>query len=351
MAPPYTDLVEKIQFYSGVVWIPYCLLMAYLFYEQFRLRRNPHYWIMGCLLVDCVLRCIWFLGNEFSPMVGYLTINRIAILCQFTALSLLIMMWARILKVTSNVTIEANAANGSKQTTMSSIHSTFPIDAEFGDGVGDLLSMSYSSKVAFSNSNASSKKSKTELSSLTDPLQQSAYSRQKPYMPPQSPTTQYLWSHTLKLEREWEQQSVVYFWGMVVVNVIVWLLVLLSIGMSLRKGYYELYAYNIMLISLLCFAETLIIMSVGLNTGLRITQDLAPVFLSQDKQGRRFTWPVLSRLCMCCSIFTLCCKRPTSFELHIQAKAVQKLLRISCMIAFFFLLRSIGFCISSIYTE
>jgi hypothetical protein len=329
---------ELYQFYSGLVWMPYVLLMAYLFYEQLKFMRYPQYLIMFFLLAGCVLRCIWFTGYMYSDMIGYLTINRVAILCQFTALSLLIMMWARILKVTSvNTAVRAVQQQAPTKTPL-------PIDIEFPDGSDDLVSMAttssaHSSTAFYSrngfgsgNARAKNKKELTNsaggLNSLSEPLQ--------------------LWGRTNHLESEWERQSRIYFWGMVVANVLVWILILLSIILS-TENYPELYAYNIMLISLLCLVETLIIMSVGLSTGLRITRDLSPVFLNDENQSR-FHCPCRT-LSLWCSILTLCCKQPASFDLHMQGKAVQKLLRISSLIAFFFLLRSIGFCCSAIYTE
>jgi hypothetical protein len=56
---------------------------------------------MLLLALGAIFPTVWFLGYRlYQTALGFLIINLIAILLQFTALSILILMWMRTLKIT-----------------------------------------------------------------------------------------------------------------------------------------------------------------------------------------------------------------------------------------------------------
>jgi hypothetical protein len=92
---------EEVNFISGFLWIPLIFLFAYLFYEHQVRKKFPQNVILFLLLVNTVLRCIWyFLSIDLRNEVYTFVINRTAILVQFTAVSLLMLMWLRALQIT-----------------------------------------------------------------------------------------------------------------------------------------------------------------------------------------------------------------------------------------------------------
>jgi hypothetical protein len=276
---------------SGIFWFPLCLLMGYLFFEQYRYRRFPQYLIILCLALSSCCRCIWFLSyQDHGNYLAAAVLNRLAILLQFTAVSLLLMMWSRVLKVShksiSNMTeltvAKASSECGPPQTVIIMPPSTIP-------------------------------HSKSELGLLSQSTPSNWYLR-----------------------------------ATVVVNMIVWIFILVTISLAeadISKDY-QFYNLNMTLLAGLCFFEGLIILVVGVHTGLRISRELSPIFLSwragaQQVQKTKCTKLYEFFIELYLLFFTETSNR--SHRLHGQAQAVQKLVLISTVIAVFFLLRSFLF--------
>lgn len=95
------DYVSVINFYSGIFWIPFTICLFFLYLEQKKYERYPHKHISFLLFCGSFLRMFWFLCYSIHNMEFMLYINRICILFQSTALSFLILMWSRALKVSS----------------------------------------------------------------------------------------------------------------------------------------------------------------------------------------------------------------------------------------------------------
>ena len=94
----YNDLVN---FVSGFIWIPFFFLFLYLFFEHHSRRKFPQNLILGLLTTNIFLRCIWFFFCiDYKGEDGVRLVNRLAILVQFTAISVLMLMWMRALQIT-----------------------------------------------------------------------------------------------------------------------------------------------------------------------------------------------------------------------------------------------------------
>lgn len=95
----YSDNQNYYEIYevTAILWIPSVCLLAYLVREQFIARRYPHYLIIFFFALDNLLRCIWMFGSAQSlNNLTFKIINRSAILCQFSGMSMLVLIWKRI---------------------------------------------------------------------------------------------------------------------------------------------------------------------------------------------------------------------------------------------------------------
>ena len=83
---------------SAILSLIFVLCLVYLCYEQTAASRYPQNVIVFVLALGMFCRSIWFFGaaNYQRGLLAFEFLNRIAILCQFTAMSLLIEMWTRI---------------------------------------------------------------------------------------------------------------------------------------------------------------------------------------------------------------------------------------------------------------
>ena len=273
---------DWIMLLSGLVWIPYSLLMLYLFIEQYRFKRFPQHAINLCLFLGCCCRTIWFFGYEdLRATEALVYLNRIAILLQFSALSILMMMWSRVLRVSNN-----SVNNSSSQ---------FNINNP-------------------ANLKAGASKSESQLNSPTHEL-----------------TDTGLVAHN-------------YLTATIIANVVVWLFVIVSIALSF-KVYPALYNVNIIILATVCLLEGVSIFCIGVNTGMRISRELAPVYPSWSKEN-------LIQKSQCQKIkdfgyeFYLVFfaqSMSSTHRLHAQAEAIYRLLLVSSVIAFFFLVRFFSF--------
>ena len=102
--PVRTGSITWIFFCTAIIWIFYTILMFYVFYEHQQRRQYPQNLIIFLLALGSLCRCIWFgFYVDYGETVLFQVLNRIAILLQFSAISLLLLMWSRALKVSSIV--------------------------------------------------------------------------------------------------------------------------------------------------------------------------------------------------------------------------------------------------------
>lgn len=278
-----------IMFISGLIWIPYSLLFLYLFHEQYSRRRFPQYLIILSLACGCMLRCFWFVGSdEFKSSIPLIFINRVAILFQFTGVSLLLMMWLRILKVS----VQASTAN------------------------------SFSSSPALGSQPSVMPSSNPSSSVFSSP----------------SIVPEFLIRSKLVEPSIWTAHLIV----AIVVNIIVWVFIILTIALSLTI-YSEFYNINILLVAILCFLEGVFILGVGINTGMRISQELSPVFLTWRLTPQVQKTRYMRLRAAFSGIYYFLFESSHQSRLHGQSLAVRKLVIVSSIISFFFLCRSLAF--------
>lgn len=93
-----------IIFVSSIIWVPYTILMFYLYFEHKSRKQYPQDMILLFLFLGTLCRAIWlFIYPYYTDYVLVMLLNRFALLFQFTAMCLLMLMWNRALKVTSSL--------------------------------------------------------------------------------------------------------------------------------------------------------------------------------------------------------------------------------------------------------
>lgn len=239
-------------FVSGILWIPYTLFLVYLFYEHHKREKFPQNLIMLLLAVGAAFRTVWFLGCRlYQTTIAFLVINRIAILLQFSALAVLILMWMRALKITqiaytkqpSSLLMPSASFAGNRA----------PKDRDQSTQSPGALTQSPSRQ-----SNSSSLQRQT---TLTQASRQALMFKQV----------------------EAQFQRLVWYVGVFVA--IVWLSILLSLLGDTdyhRSSSSQYFQANIIMISTLCLCEAFFTLIVGFRTALALQKELAPVFVSSS---------------------------------------------------------------------
>lgn len=239
-------------FVSGILWIPYTLFLVYLFYEHHKREKFPQNLIMLLLAVGAAFRTVWFMGCRlYQTTIAFLVINRIAILLQFSALAVLILMWMRALKITQIAYTKQPS-------------SLLPSSASFaGNRAPKDRDQSTQSPAALtqSPSRQSNSSSLQRQTTLTQASRQALMFKQV----------------------EAQFQRLVWYVGVFVA--VVWLSILLSLLGDTdyhRSSSSQYFQANIIMISTLCLCEAFFTLIVGFRTALALQKELAPVFVSSS---------------------------------------------------------------------
>lgn len=298
----WDSYVDTACFVSGLVWIPYTILLFFLFREHQARKRFPQNIIILLLAIGAIFRCVWFiLFTAFDGTVLMEIINRLAILLQFSSISVLILMWLRALQITRTVyRSQPSESSGSSQFSVATQQSDTPIDSA---------------------------------------------QQQRPSLF-QFPST---------IERQHLYVTRV----ILAVNCLVWVSVLVSLAGNHGHGFYNL---NILMISFLCCCEGIFTLIAGLRVALVLQKELAPVFVSPSNRrpsshNRRMNMSnddptVLDRLCgayhACLEPFyglyrLFFSQSAAALSLQLQRDVLRSLLGVSLLVFLTSALRALGF--------
>jgi hypothetical protein len=285
-------------FGSGIIWIPYSILMYSLYREHQQRKKFPQNVILWLLTANVIIRCIWFfLYPQYATEIIMVVMNRVAILLQFSALSILILMWVRALEITSLANKMSKA---------------------------ETLALNQQSQRAGSNM-PSSERPRSLKSSHNDAL--------------------------LRLEAEKKQR--IYIRGVLLFNLVIWAVIL---G-SLADDSVQWYHINLIAISLMCWIEACITLVIGLRTALALQKELSATLaisnadLNQGQHRVETGWKG-ALYCLCCCtclgpfyrlFFASKRKGQSQYGLQIQRDVVKTILTVSVIVFFFFFLRSLAF--------
>lgn len=111
--------VQELEFFvSAIVWVPYTALLFYLFSEHYTRSRNLQSNILLLLASGSVFRCAWFFIDDKVWWITSEIVNRIALLLQFSGLSLLMLMWTRAIAISKMTDIAFQESGGTETNSM-----------------------------------------------------------------------------------------------------------------------------------------------------------------------------------------------------------------------------------------
>lgn len=325
------DYSNACNFISGVLWVPYTFFLFYLFYEHHVREKFPQNMIMLLLAMGSVVRTVWLFGaHAYQPSIPFLILNRLAILLQFTALAVLILMWLRALQITK---IAYAKQNTESTTAALSFHSPQLVRVD-------------SHHSEYSNSGHLSRPSEHRSS-----------------------------MHALMFrEVETRHRKVVKYAGVFIFCI--WVVILVSLIGDVQVGHTD-YDANVIMISSLCLMEAVFTLVVGLRTAVILQKELAPVFLTSSAvKGRRGMTQTrlmshdseagqpLSLRGMCSQMIDCCGMRAfvnlyrlffyrsdSALGLQLQRDVLRSLLTVSFVTFIFFFLRAVGYLLIYIDTK
>lgn len=306
---------DSICFVFGLIYIPYTILFFYLFYEHHQRRKYPQNVIMLLLALGAVFRTVWLFGfSQYLSTMLFLIINRVAILLQFTALTILILMWLRALQITKIVSTKGNHVE--------------PISA-----------------LSF-NSNQSANA-----------------------IPIERETAQiYQYKQVEMIYMRYARFSAAF-------TVIIWIVLLVSLAGDDADSNRRFYNANVIMISSICLLQAVFTLVVGIRTALVLQKELTPVFLSShgdiiNNNNRNYSQDSDSPYSLyswysCRHCFHQCVdscglqslidlyrlffyRTESALGLQLQRDVLRSLLTVSFVTFVFFFLRALGFLLNYI---
>jgi hypothetical protein len=344
---------------SGYIWIPYVLLLIYLYSEHIARGRNLQSTIILLITIGAVLRCIWFiLAPDYAAEIGMVFINRLAILMQFSSISILILMWSRAIKISQWTDREYHrmlSKDNKRDIHRIVIASTHSNDEQFSKNDDSVVSMA-----ATMNMSTTSVISRTIAEVLA--AFKAAHQRA-----------------TSKLTSEKVFKG--YVSVTVIVNIAVWILVLFTFFIGNSQYWYD---FNIVAISLASLVAALVTFIEGLRISISLQKTLSPVYVNNDgssahidqerglcddssycfcfgPQNSHQVETCISSCIGCCGVYSLLrfVFHPQSQQqqlianqgLYMQKEVLKMILSVTFIISFFFLVRSFGFMYRPIVIE
>lgn len=352
---------------SGYIWIPYVLLLIYLYSEHIARGRNLQSNIILLITIGAVLRCIWFiLAPQYAAQIGMVFINRLAILMQFSSISILILMWCRAIKISqwtdreyhrmlskdNNSNIHSKVIQSNDDDAVINNHH---LDEQFSKNDDSIFSMA-----ATMNMSTTSVISRTIAEVLA--AFKAAHQRA-----------------TSKLTSEKVFKG--YVSVTVIVNIAVWILLLFTFFIGSSQYWYD---FNIVAISLASLVAALVTFIEGLRISISLQKTLSPVYVNNDgssahiDQERGLCNDSLCCCCFgsqyghrietcinscigCCGVYSLL-RFVFHFQsqqqllisnqgLYMQKEVLKMILSVTFIISFFFMVRSFGFMYRPIVIE
>ena len=296
------DTFDQEILISGIFWIPYTLLLWFLFYEHILRSRNTQSLILLCLALGALFRCVWFFCYfSFVNYVASEIVNRFAMLFQFSGLSVLLYMWLRAISIAK---LTDTAYNESSRT-----------------------------MVAISKQTVDPKDRKNRLQ-------------------------RYQEANQAVLDKVAGGKSYqLYYRITVAVNVLAWAFVLGTLAITTKMWY----NINIISISIACLGLAICTLLVGLRVSLALHEALKPVYLSsggtpgysQEQTPRCACMGQYGARCEhllgCCGLCSLYAfifdyqQSDTRQGLQMQREVLKVILSVSTITSLFFLVRSFAF--------
>ena len=296
---------------SAIIWIPYTLLLLYLFFEHYRRSRNLQSQILFLLFMGSAFRCSWFWF--YFAYVHYIVaevVNRIALLFQFSGLTVLMLMWIRAISIAK---LTDTAYNETSKNLIALSKATVAV------GVKDKAIRSQERR------NRVQRYHEASQAVLTKIAADNLFRR--------------------------------FYFITAVANLAVWVFVLASLSDD-SELWYDI---NIIGLGLVCLIIAISTLFVGVRVSLALHVALSPVYMSTDGAAAYNQEQVLKCVCMgrygaTCEYVMGCCglcelysfifntnKSDTRQGLQMQREVLKVILSVSTITSVFFLIRSFCF--------
>lgn len=317
--------VYVVNFVSGFIWIFQLLLFAYLYYEHQLREKFPQNLILLLLFADTAFRCIWFfLYNDYRSTMYAILFNRTAMLLQFTAITVLMLMWLRALQIT--------------QITYALSHRHLDAPTPLPDPDDAILDASDEEKSA-----------KTAVQTPSRALNRNPLKNKKAQA---TSAVQGKVLDEVSIRAEAERKQKLRLRVAIFVNVCTWCFILGSCAARDETWY----SANLIMISFLCSAEAVITLTIRVRTSLMLHKELMPVFqttntnLATQSRVRQRQSGSLCRLlegCGCSDLYRLYqlffSPSESALGLQLQRDVLKTLLNVSLIVFVFFFIRSFAF--------
>lgn len=121
---PLSSNSLKVEFYiCGVICLFITILLYHCLYEHQMRERYPQNVISLLLALGMTFRTIWWFGSPAYPdLPGFWVLNRFAILCQFSSMTYLLLMWVRSMIIFVDTITESKLIKQSSVTDMYKQH-------------------------------------------------------------------------------------------------------------------------------------------------------------------------------------------------------------------------------------
>eukprot|EP01038_Epipyxis_sp_PR26KG_P013841 gene13841-18564_t len=268
-------------------------------------------------------------------------INRLAILMQFSAVSVLLLMWSRVLKI-SRLADKLKAAStqdtGNPRNTRTN---------------------------STGNSSSNSAADPSSIGTISTPLHIHVVDPYHQPVFPQSPNAIAETTSQELIRRKIESRQKRYVRLVILLNLIVYGLILGSLAVENKpttnpSPNFDWYDVNIMMLSLLCMLEAVMVLFVGVRTALKISNELSPVYMTSNSNfDHHHQSNNVGDLYHIQDYFTTCFglsrlwyflirsdhSRLSAYRggLQVQKEVLRTLLSVSAIACLFFVIRSFGF--------
>lgn len=326
-----SSYIEYFFFCSGVCWIPYTGFLLYLTYEHYTRAKFPQDFILLLLTLSAGIRCTWyFLYNDYASFITVIILNRVAILFQFAAISILMTMWVRALIITS-------IADKIHRNSLSQQNAVILKGA--ADASGTLIRPSQTGTLSQPHTSQPHTPQPVKMNTLVLNLRRAPMSVEK--------VRELEEKHqqaVIKFETEKLQQHFVF--ATMTVNFIVWAIILGSLAQRL-DSWYEV---NLICIGVLCLLEAVVTLVIGFRVAFLLQKELSPVFqagagtYSADTTA---TGAAAGTKGLCAGLVSLYAlfNGNVNKSLQLQRDVLKTVINVTMVIFVFFLLRSVAFCI------
>lgn len=295
--PRYGEVVTWIFFISAILWVPYSIYLFHCFWESRKRNLFPQAFILFLLALGTGCRCCWFcLAAYYVDTPGIETLNRVAILLQFSAVTLVMLMWSRAFKI-------AELNNGGRQ-------SRHPSS----------LTMPHSSTNGHSQAGTSN--SNTIISSGVHTGGVYGLSKDREAMK----------------ARQIAQQMIMQQRKMVclALNFAIWFAILFTLLYHFsNNNSSELYAASEVVLACCCLFVSIGILVIGLNNYHRIRSELQPVYvLAGTNQPTKHVYTAFLRFLVGNLDIA------NEHTLQAQTQILRTILKVSIVVSFFYAIRA-----------